>query len=112
MKTAGLEVCYPNLFNRIENPPHKPNSIFYLGINPNLMKKIPLVLCFALLMLSFTCTNDDVNVINTDCLTDPTPDTVCTMDYTPVCGCDEVTYSNACVAGAAGVLKWTDGACK
>ena len=76
------------------------------------MKKIPLVLCFALLMLSFTCTNDDVNVINTDCLTDQTPYTVCTMDYTPVCGCDEVTYSNACVAVAAGVLTWTDGACK
>ena len=58
-------------------------------------------------MLSFTCTNDDVNVINADCLTDPTPDTVCTMDYVPVCGCDEKTYSNACVAGASGVLTWT-----
>ncbi len=75
------------------------------------MKKASLLLCFALLMLSFTCTNDDVNVINADCLTDPTPDTVCTMYYVPVCGCDEKTYSNACVAGAAGVLTLTDGAC-
>lgn len=85
--------------------------MYYLGIKFNVMKKASLLLCFALLMLSFTCTNDDVNVINEDCLTDPTPDTVCTMDYVPVCGCDEKTYSNACVAGATGVLIWTDGVC-
>ena len=28
---------------------------------------------------------------------------MCTMDYTPVCGCDGVTYANACGATAAGV---------
>ena len=85
--------------------------MYYLGIKFNVMKKASLLLCFALLMLSFKCTNDDVNVINEDCLTDPTPDTVCSMDYVPVCGCDEKTYSNACVASAAGVLIWTDGVC-
>ncbi|MDG1929809.1 MAG: Kazal-type serine protease inhibitor family protein [Flavobacteriaceae bacterium] len=76
------------------------------------MKKTTLVLCFTMLTLSFTCTNEDVTVINADCLSEPTPDVVCTMDYTPVCGCDDETYSNACVASAAGVLSWTTGACK
>jgi len=76
------------------------------------MKKIISALCFTLLTLSFTCTNDDVTVVNTDCLTEPMPDTVCTMDYTPVCGCDDKTYSNACVSSASGVLSWTTGACK
>ena len=31
--------------------------------------------------------------------------------YDPVCGCDDITYSNTCTAEASGVLRWTQGAC-
>jgi hypothetical protein len=37
---------------------------------------------------------------------------VCTQQYQPVCGCNGKTYSNACMAAAAGTSVASDGECK
>ncbi len=36
---------------------------------------------------------------------------VCYLIYAPVCGCNNETYSNDCIASSNGVLSYTPGAC-
>jgi hypothetical protein len=52
-----------------------------------------------------TCNKDEcVERIKEDC--------VCTLQYDPVCGCNNKTYGNACSAECAGIMKYTKGPCE
>ncbi|MEB2778798.1 Kazal-type serine protease inhibitor family protein [Algoriphagus persicinus] len=38
-------------------------------------------------------------------------DIACTYIYSPVCGCNGLTYGNSCEAESAGVKSWVEGKC-
>lgn len=78
------------------------------------------ILCTAVLFV-FACTKESEERV--DCIT-PHPQTddcidpskindtaFCSMIYAPVCGCNGVTYDNACVAETSGVTSWKEGKC-
>ncbi|RAP32059.1 kazal domain protein [Candidatus Marinamargulisbacteria bacterium SCGC AG-414-C22] len=39
-------------------------------------------------------------------------DAVCTEVYDPVCGCNHITYANACQATKQGIQLFTEGECE
>ena len=63
-----------------------------------------------LILIILSCNNDD----NTpDCIDSSRidPDLACTEEYAPVCGCDEITYPNACYAEKSGLTLYSNGTC-
>jgi hypothetical protein len=60
------------------------------------------------LLCMFSCSSKNSNCIDESRIN---KDAICTEDYNPVCGCNKITYTNACKAKAEGVTSWDNGAC-
>ena len=69
------------------------------------MKNIFPALCaFVLCSLHSCCPGNK-------CMENPKPNCVCALEYDPVCGCNNKTYSSACVAECAGIRDYKKGEC-
>jgi hypothetical protein len=74
------------------------------------MRKLILLLFIPLV---FACDEDSDDVPNM-CVDETLIDleSVCTEEFQPVCGCDDITYNNSCEAfNWHGVIAYSDGPC-
>ena len=60
------------------------------------------------LLIGFWGCEDNEDCIDESKISDAS---ICTEEAQPVCGCDGLTYGNACNADKAGVTEWTEGEC-
>ena len=70
----------------------------------------------AVLIITFlkSCNRDNkISAENELCINEDLIDetVACYLIYAPVCGCNNETYSNDCIASSNGVLSYTEGAC-
>ncbi|NJN35577.1 MAG: hypothetical protein HC817_16275 [Saprospiraceae bacterium] len=57
------------------------------------------------------CDKDRVAETTPECKEVLRADCVCTAQYDPVCGCNNVTYGNSCIASCSGITEFKKGEC-
>ena len=78
-----------------------------------LSNNITIVFLSSIIPLLTYCEPINESSNDSDCIDESLIDSsaVCYMIYDPVCGCNEVTYSNDCVAENNGILIFEKGSC-
>jgi len=64
---------------------------------------------FIVLLIGFWGCEDNEDCIDESKISDAS---ICSEEAQPVCGCDGLTYGNACNADKAGVTEWIEGECE
>ena len=74
------------------------------------MTKLFLVL---LLIMLASCFKYDINIYSIECKEkENIKEIACTREFVPVCGCNNKTYSNKCIASSWGIETYTMGKCR
>ena len=81
------------------------------------MKSILILQIFFFLGLIVSCNSNKPNQTKgnenqEECVEKIDPACSCMMVYEPVCGCNNKTYSNACIAECSGIKEYVKGECK
>lgn len=69
---------------------------------------VSILVMMSLSLMAATCSRDTEE---TACAEREVEDCMCTMEYKPVCGCNNKTYGNACDASCHGIDDYTEGEC-
>ena len=72
------------------------------------MRSIKIIIFLILVPLFLNSCNKDIICIDENKIEEAK---ACTKEYRPVCGCNNITYSNPCVAEGAGIMYWEEGKC-
>ena len=104
--------AYPPHYFKEEK--HGVEITLILGIlnfpKTNTMTKLFFVLLFIMLA---SCFKDDINSYSIECKEKGNiKEIACTREFVPVCGCNNKTYSNKCIASSWGIETYTMGKCK
>ena len=73
------------------------------------MKIIRIITLLSITQITLTSCNKDLVCIDENLIVE---NAACTKEYNPVCGCDNNTYSNICIAKNAGIISYEMGECK
>jgi len=74
------------------------------------MKGILTIVSVLFMVIAFSACNKKRTATN--CSEKVKDECICTQVYEPVCGCNNITYSNECEAQCHGISDFTAGACQ